>query len=148
MSSAAGDPPSAGIHPTAVVHPAAPQHFDPKFELIAGNDGFSELHLVDPHKERQFILEFRFGQKEHAGGLGHGFDNEDARHDGTSGKMALEKRLVGGNGLEPGDFLFGLGDRGRVDHQDRVTVGNGPHNLDGGKGAGRDVVHGGDSSGN
>ena len=62
---------------------------------IAGQHRFAEFGFVDTDEIGDLVFSDLTGhQGKQAADLGHGFDDEDSRHDRVPGEMALKKRLV------------------------------------------------------
>src|SRR6185436_17854590 len=85
---------------------------------------FPEAGAVDAHEVDQFAFGgvAERGHNHHGGGLGHGLDNQDARHHRLSREVALEERLIGGDILDA-DRGFGRDDiLEPVDHQHGIAM--------------------------
>ena len=91
-------------------------------ELVAGADGFAEFDFIGAHEERGFALTGSAAEHENARGLRHGFELEDARHDGVVGEMTLKIRLVDADVLDGDEGSFAEELHDPVDHDERVTV--------------------------
>ena len=63
-------------------------------------NGLAEFHAVHAQEDRHLARVLQFPQEKHARQLGHRLDDQDARHDGRPGIMALEEVLVDGNILD------------------------------------------------
>src|SRR6266702_1581207 len=65
-------------------------------QLISGRHRFAEAGIVDRHKVGNLLSDCFIGSQipHDAGYLGHGLDDQYARHYRVSGKMPLEKRFV------------------------------------------------------
>ena len=77
---------------------------DLEVDDVARHHRLAEAGLVDRHEEHQFAGMGIAEMIEHQGarGLGHGLDQQHARHHRLAGKMALEERLVDGDVLDRG----------------------------------------------
>jgi len=65
-------------------------------ELVAGDDGLAELDAIHTEKDGEFAGVLKALGEEQAGELCHCLDNQDARHNGRAGEVALEEVLVEG----------------------------------------------------
>mgnify|MGYP006913766363 FL=1 len=77
----------------------------PHDQLITGDDGMAEADLIDARKEGDETAVFFRVQEGDAANLGHGFGNEDARHNRFARKVALKKLLIKGRILDA-DGIF------------------------------------------
>ena len=75
-------------------------------ELVAGDDGAAEAGVFDAGEDHELVVAVGdLGEQERAAGLGDGFDDEDAGHDGVVGEVAGELRLVDGDVFDGDDAL-------------------------------------------
>ena len=92
-------------------------------QSVAGHYRPAEARVLDGHQQHQFVLPVRHAlQHQHAGRLRHGLHDQHAGHHREIRKMALEKRLVVGDILDPDD-AFGLHLHDAVHQQKRVAMG-------------------------
>jgi hypothetical protein len=96
---------------------------------VAGHNGFAEFDFVGAHEEAEASGVLSTAEHENAGDLSHGFELEDAGHDGMAGEMALEKGFVDGDAFQSDSFIFPLEPEHAIDHEEGVTVGKNAHDL-------------------
>jgi hypothetical protein len=78
-------------------------------KLITRDHRTAKACTLNSGKNHQlFVAVFQFKQQQCRAGLGHGFHNQHAGHDGLAGKMANKKRLVCGDILERHNLLPAL----------------------------------------
>lgn len=90
-------------------------------EGVAGGDGFAPFDFVGAEEVADFADVFGKAEDEDGSGLGHGFELEDARHDGVAGEVALEEVLVEGEVFDGGAGGVGEVDDA-VDEEEGVAV--------------------------
>src|ERR1700726_4419622 len=92
-------------------------------QLIARNDGAAEARVINGDEiEKFFFAVFYFLQQKQASGLRHGFDDENAGHDGFTGKMSLKEIFVDGDVLDSDDVLPAFHFFDGVDEKKRIAV--------------------------
>ena len=92
-------------------------------QLIARNDRSAKARVINGDEiEKLFFAVFYFLQQKQAAGLGHGFDDEDAGHDGFAGKMSLKEMFVDSDVLDSDDVLPAFHFFDGVDEKKRVAV--------------------------
>lgn len=95
-------------------------HFDA--ELIAGDDGPAEFGVFNGSEKHELAARVR-GQfrDQYARDLGHGFNDENTRHDGETREVTEEMRLIDGDVFDADDGIFRHVDDA-VDHQHGVAM--------------------------
>ena len=93
-------------------------------EVVARNNGAAELDLVEGKEHGELAGVFEFARQEQAGELGHGFDDEDAGHDGRAGVVALEEGLVDGDVLDAHGASVAVHLDDAIDEQHGVAMGH------------------------
>ena len=98
---------------------------------IAGHHGLAELGVVhgDEINQHAFGLGAQGGDHQHRGGLGHGFDDQDAGHDFPSREMALKMRLVDRDAFNSGGAFTRDDVDNAVDHKEWIAMGNHRHDT-------------------
>lgn len=91
-------------------------------EGVSRHDRLAELYLIGTHEVTDLALVLGSSENHDAGDLGHGLHLEDAGHDGVSGEVSLEERLVGGDLLDAGALHVAFKADHTIDHEERVTV--------------------------
>ena len=94
-----------------------------EFQLVSGLDEPLEANVVDAGEEGQPAPVLLLGEDGDRARLGHGFDDQDPRHDRPAGKMPREVPLVLAHGLarDGSDAQLQLDDL--VDEEERLTMG-------------------------
>ena len=93
-------------------------------QRVARKHWFAEAGLVDTHEVDDALLDIVVAVEHHdAAGLGHGFKNENARHDRISRKMALEKGFVDGDVFDRDNFFVKLKLDYLVDQKEGIAMG-------------------------
>src|SRR6056297_101957 len=113
-----------------LVQPHAAHHAllaNVEMELIAGYHGAVEARLVDLDQVEKLLRPaglFARKVRQTTGSLGHGFQDQHARHHRVARKMALEKMLVDGHVLDRVDLgrIFHRPVDHPVDQQERIPV--------------------------
>src|SRR6185437_8639254 len=99
------------------------EHVDLNAELVAWGYGLAELGALDPGEDDKFLMTIgQLVRHDDAARLGHGLDHQHTRHDGMTGKMSLEERLVDGDVFDGDAALAGLEFNDAVNQEKRVAV--------------------------
>jgi hypothetical protein len=80
--------------PTPATSAAQSFDLDVERDLVAGPNGPSEAHVLDPAQQRQTAGVARIGEDRDGSRLGKGLELEHARHDRIAGEVAGEPRLL------------------------------------------------------
>jgi len=106
------------------------KHVDLEAQLVAGYNGAAKLGALNAGEDHQlFFAVGELGHDDDGAGLGHGFHHQHAGHDGKTGEVALEERLVDGHVLDGYHALGGLELDDAVEQQKRIAVGQEIHDL-------------------
>lgn len=97
--------------------------------MITGDDLPSEFNFIDGADYGDHSLKFGIGEEDDGSTLGHCFDDEDSGHDGKSGIVSLEMRFIDRDIFDAHAPLARLNLNDAVDHEDRVAVGEIPHDF-------------------
>src|SRR5271157_1649997 len=103
-------------------------HLDSK--LIARQHRATELSVFDAGKiDKLSVLVRHVTVDHHTRYLGHAFNDQNPGHDGRAGEMALEKRLIDGDVLEPDNAFLALDFQNAVNQQERITMWKKAHDI-------------------
>jgi len=83
-------------------------HVELEADLVSGNDGPPELHVVERHEVHDLVfdvLPLEVAHQQHAPHLRHRLDDEHPGHDGMTRKMPLKEGLVDRDVLDADDAL-------------------------------------------
>ena len=94
-----------------------------------GTTGRAQLDVVHRGQHGHAACSLDRRGDENAAGLGHGLDDQDARHDGPSRPVSLEERLVDAHVLDRHQRLAALDLEHAVDHREGIAVRNDLHDA-------------------
>ena len=96
-----------------------------QFQTVAGHHLATEFDAVQAGEEEELVRQVAFhaGDRQQGAGLGQGFKDEHAGHDGRTGEMALEEGLVDGHVLVGLDMGARHAFQHAVHQQERIAVG-------------------------
>ena len=99
--------------------------------LVAGKDRFAESAIVDRHEIDQLACHLRAQRldNQHGRRLRHGFDDQNAGHDGSSRKVPEEVGLVDRHILDPSGALVPHQIDHAINHEEGIAMGNGRNDL-------------------
>src|SRR5581483_7592442 len=100
-------------------------HLELEPDLVSGNDGAPELHVVERHEVHHLVIDilaFEVAHQQHAAHLGHRFNDQHSGHDRMTRKMTLKKLLVDGDVLDPDDPVLPLDLDDAIHEQEWVPV--------------------------
>jgi len=104
-------------------------HFDFNEERIARDNGFTEFDGIGAHKVANFSRVTWEAEEKDAPDLSHGFDLEDAWHDGMTGEVAWKVPFVHGDGFHADAFGFAFDGDDTIDHEEGIAVGEKFHDI-------------------
>ncbi|MNL23923.1 hypothetical protein D3C87_1453360 [compost metagenome] len=92
------------------------------FQTIAGNDGSAEARVVDCHEIDEITALTLAAGADRTCRLGHGLDDQNARHDRAIREMTGEMRFVDRHVLDANRRIITIDLDDLVDEQERVTM--------------------------
>jgi hypothetical protein len=93
-------------------------------QLISWDNDLSEPGVLDFAQDHQLLFGFRKSMIEkNAARLGHGFHNQDPRHDLDPGEVSFKKGFIGRDVLNGHDGLARLEFQDTVHHKERIAMG-------------------------